>query len=246
MDIRLYLVNGSHPCVTVEKALQMKHLPYSVVELPPPAHMAFMKLRFGKRTVPGIEIDGEKISGSREILRRLDLIVPEPPLFPADPVERAAVEEAESWGDDILQPMVRRLLWPTFKAHPELLAAYSEGSKLPPIPAPVLKASAPLITTIEMKANGASEVTYREDLRTLPAVLDHVDGLVAAGTIGGEQPNAADLQILPSLALLMTMADLRALIEPRPCGQATLRLFPDTPVRAPSGSIPAGLLPAAA
>ncbi|MFM9139229.1 MAG: glutathione S-transferase N-terminal domain-containing protein, partial [Solirubrobacterales bacterium] len=145
MDIRLYVVNGSHPCVTVEKALQLKHLPYSVVELPPPAHMAVMKLRFGKRTVPGIEIDGEKISGSREILRRLDLIVPEPPLFPADASGRAAVEEAEAWGDDILQPMVRRLLWPTFKARPELLAAYSEGSKLPPIPAPVLKASAPLI-----------------------------------------------------------------------------------------------------
>lgn len=246
MDIRLYVVNGSHPCVTVEKALQLKHLPYSVVELPPPAHMAVMKLLFGKRTVPGIEIDGEKISGSREILRRLDLIVPEPPLFPADASGRAAVEEAEAWGDDILQPMVRRLLWPTFKARPELLAAYSEGSKLPPIPAPVLKASAPLITTIEMKANGASEVTYREDLRTLPAVLDHVDGLVSAGTIGGEQPNAADLQILPSLALLMTMADLRTLIEPRPCGQATLRLFPDTPVRAPGGSIPATLLTATA
>ncbi len=246
MDIRLYLVNGSHPCVTVEKALQIKRLPYSVVELPPPAHMAVMKLRFGKRTVPAVEIDGEKISGSREILRRLDLIVPDPPLFPADPAARAAVEEAESWGDDILQPMVRRLLWPTFKARPELLAAYSEGSKLPPIPAPVLKASAPLVTTIEMKANGASEVTYREDLKTLPAVLDHIDGLVAAGTVGGEQPGAADLQIFASLALLMTMADLRALIEPRPCGQATLRLFPDTAVRAPVGSIPAELLPAAA
>ena len=246
MEIRLYLVNGSHPCVTVEKALQLKRLPYSVVELPPPAHMAVMKAKFGKRTVPAVEIDGEKISGSREILRRLDLIEPEPPLFPSDPQARARVEEAESWGDDILQPLVRRLLWPTFKAHPELMAAYSEGSSLPPIPLPVLKASAPLITAIEMKANGASEVTYREDLKTLPAILDHVDSLVADGTIGGDQPNAADLQVLASLALLMTLADLRALIEPRPCGQATLRLFPDTPVRAPGGSIPAALVPTAA
>lgn len=246
MEIRLYLVNGSHPCVTVEKALQLKRLPYSVVELPPPAHMAVMKAKFGKRTVPAVEIDGEKISGSREILRRLDLIEPEPPLFPSDPQARARVEEAESWGDDILQPLVRRLLWPTFKAHPELMAAYSEGSSLPPIPLPVLKASAPLITAIEMKANGATEITYREDLKTLPAILDHVDSLVADGTIGGEQPNAADLQVLASLALLMTLADLRALIEPRPCGQATLRLFPDTPVRAPGGSIPAALLPTAA
>jgi glutathione S-transferase len=35
--------------------------------------------------------------------------VPEPPLFPADPDRRAAVEEAERWGERVLQPVPRQL-----------------------------------------------------------------------------------------------------------------------------------------
>jgi hypothetical protein len=33
----------------------------------------------------------------------------ERPLFPLDPEQRARVEEAERWGDQVLQPVPRRL-----------------------------------------------------------------------------------------------------------------------------------------
>ncbi|MCU0313258.1 MAG: glutathione S-transferase [Solirubrobacteraceae bacterium] len=246
MNVTLYVVNGSHPCATAERALQLKGIPYKLVEFPPPMHMAAMKLLFGKRTVPAMKVDDEKISGSRAILRRLDELQPEPALLPADDAARAKVEEAEAWGDDVLQPLVRRVLWPTFKAHPEAMATYSEGSKLPPIPVPVLKLIAPVATRIEMKANEASPDTYPADLRTLPELLDRVDAWIADGTLGGETPNAADLQITPSLRLLMTLGDLRPLIEARPAGQLALRVFPDFPGDAPAGIIPAEYLPAAA
>ena len=98
MDAKLYVVNGSHPCATVERALQLKGIPYKIVEFPPPMHMAAMKVLFGQRTVPGLKLDGEKISGSRAILRRLDTLQPEPPLYPADPGQRASVEQAEALG----------------------------------------------------------------------------------------------------------------------------------------------------
>ena len=39
--------------------------------------------------------------------------------------------------------------------------------------------------------------------------LDRVDGWIADGTMGGEELNAADFQIAPSIGLLMTVADLR-------------------------------------
>ncbi len=246
MKIRLFIVGGSHPCATVERALEIKGLPYSTVEFPPPMHMGAMKLLFGSRTVPGIQIDGEKISGSRAILAKLDQLVPEPPLLPADADKRAAVTEAEAWGDEVLQPLVRRVLWPSFKAHPEVMANYSEGSKLPPIPIPVLKLIAPGVTTLEMRANRASEATYADDLRTLPILLDKVDGWIAAGTLGGEQFNVADLQIAASLRLLMTFADLAPVFDGRPCAALTLRCFPDAPGHAPVGTIPASLLPNAA
>ncbi len=245
MSATLYVVNGSHPCATVERALQLKGIPYKVVEFPPPMHMVAMKILFGQRTVPGLKLDGgEKISGSRAILRRLDVLQPEPALLPADPAERAKVEEAEAWGDEVLQSLVRRVLWPTFKAHPEAMATFSGGSKLPAIPVPVLKLIAPVATRIEMKANDASPETYPADLRMLPELLDRIDAWIADGVLGGEQPNAADLQIAPGLRLLMALGDLRPIIEPRPAGQLALRLFPDFPGDVAAGSIPARYLPA--
>lgn len=246
MTATLYVVHGSHPCATVERALQLKGLPYKLVEFPPPMHMAAMKVLFGKRTVPGLKVNGEKITGSRAILRRLDELRPEPPLLPSDPAERARVEEAEAWGDEVLQPLVRRILWPMAKANPESMASFSEGSKLPAIPVPVLKVIAPALARVEMKANGATDATYPADLRTLPDLLDRVDAWIADGTLGGEQPNAADLQIATSLRLLMALRDLRPLIEARPAGQLAVRLFPDYPGDVPAGAVPAEFLPAAA
>ncbi len=205
-------------------------------------HMGAMKLLFGKRTVPGIQIDGEKISGSRAILAKLDEIVPNPPLFPADATERAAVIEAEAWGDEVLQPLVRRVLWPSFKAHPEVMANYSAGSKLPPVPVPVLKLIAPGVTTVEMRANHATDESYADDIRTLPILLDKIDGWIAAGVMGGEQFNAADLQIAASLRLLMTFADFSEIFAGRPCADLALRCFPEAPGFAPVGTIPPELL----
>lgn len=245
MTATLYVVNGSHPCATVERALDLKGIPYKVVEFPPPMHMAAMKVLFGKRTVPGLKVNGEKITGSRAILRRLDELRPEPALLPADAAQRAKVEEAEAWGDDVLQPLVRRVLWPMAKANPAALGSFNQGSKLPPVPGPVLKLIAPVVTRVEMKANEVTDATYPADLRALPGLLDRIDAWIAEGVLGGEQPNAADLQIAPSVRLLMALADLRPLIEARPAGQLALRLFPEYPGDVPAGAIPADLLPAA-
>jgi glutathione S-transferase len=73
----------------------------------------------------------------------------------------------------------------------------------------------------------ADEATVRETLVRLPGLLDHVDGLIAERTIGGEQPNAADFQILSGVRVLLEFEDLTGLVEGRPCAAAARRLFPD-------------------
>ena len=71
MGTTLFVVHGSHPCATVERALELKGLAYSRFEWPPPAHALGQRLIFGRRTVPGIRFaTGERVSGSRAILRR--------------------------------------------------------------------------------------------------------------------------------------------------------------------------------
>jgi glutathione S-transferase len=129
MSAKLYVVHGSHPCATVQRALDLKAVPYKVVELLPPMHAALQRMRFGARTVPGLILDsGEKISGSRAIMRRLEELAPEPSLFPADPDALAEVHRAEEWGDEVWQPMARRLLWRTFTMHPQAMTPSSAGS----------------------------------------------------------------------------------------------------------------------
>ena len=61
--------------------------------------------------MPALKIDGDKVQGSRQIARELERLRPEPPLFPADPEKRAAVEEAERFGDEELQHPIRQMLW---------------------------------------------------------------------------------------------------------------------------------------
>ncbi len=244
MNVKLYVINGSHPCATVERALQLKGIPYSLVEFPPPMHMAAMKLRFGSRTVPGITIDGEKLSGSRAILRRLDQLKPEPALLPSNPAERAGVEEAEAWGDDVLQVLTRRVLWPTFAAHPEAMATYSRGLEAAAGAAAGAEGARAVVTRIEMKANGADPATYAQALRDLPAALDRVDAWIADGTLGGEQPNAADLQIAVQPAAPDDGRGPAAADRVAPGGGACAGTFPDFPGDAAAGIIPADLLPA--
>ena len=86
--------------------------------------------------------------------------------------------------------------------------------------------------------NHASEDSARADLAALPGLLDRIDEWIAEGVMGGERPNAADLQIGSTIRLLLTLGDVRPLIEGRPAAEL-IRWFPPM-----VGEVPAGVLPA--
>jgi glutathione S-transferase len=239
MPAKLYVIHGSHPCATVEKALELKGVPYKRVELPPPTHPLVMSRIFGGRTVPGIRFeDGEKVQGSRAILRALEARVPEPALYGGP-----EVDEAERWGDEVFQPIARRLLWPTFQQRPRAMHAYQEGQRSPKLPLPVILAAAPLVTRIERRMNGATDAAARADLRELPSHLDRIDAWIEAGVLGGERPNAADLQICPTLGLLYSIGDVRPFIAGRPAEELAFRWFARLPGETPAGVFPPAWLP---
>lgn len=237
MKVRLFVIPASHPCATVERALALKGVRYRVVEWTPPLHGPLQRIVFGNRAVPAAIIEGERISGSRAILRRLDQLVPEPPLLPADPLARARVEEAERWGEEVLQALVRRLLWAAARRAPGSLVSFSRDARVP-LPAFVVRALAPGVIRAEMAMFGVRDEATRRDLAALSGSLDTVDGFIAEGTLDEATLNAADLQIASSLALLMTIEDLRGLVAARPAGALALRVFPDYPGRVPAGSLP--------
>jgi glutathione S-transferase len=236
MPARLYVVHGSHPCATVERALELKGLAFKRVEIPAAMQPLVMKPLFGGRTVPGIRFeDGEKVQGSRAILRAIERRVPEPPLYGGP-----EVDEAERWGDEVLQPIPRRLLWAAFSANKRAMHGYQEGAKTPPLPMPVLLAAAPAVLAIERRLNGVDEAAVRRDLAALPGHLDRIDAWIADGVLGGERPNAADLQIATTSRLLLTIGDAAPLFDGHPAREHALALFPEA-----SGSVPPGVYPPA-
>jgi glutathione S-transferase len=237
VNLRLYVVPASHPCAAVEKALELKGLPYKVWEWLPPMHAPMQLLLTGRRTVPSLKIDGENVSGSRAIMHRLDELAPEPALYPNDPAARARVETADLWGDETVQPIARELIWAGATRRPEALVSYGANSRLP-VPGALLRLSAPLIARAEGRLNRTDDELAVRRLAELPSHLERIDAWLADGTLGGaDQPNAADLQILSTVRLLATMADVRPLLKGRPCEAAARQLWPELAGDLPAGSI---------
>lgn len=223
--------------------LEAKGIPYKRTDLMPViSKVALRGLGFPRNTVPAMKIEGRKIQGTGEIARELDRLRPEPPLVPTDPERRAAVEEAERFGDVDLQAPVRAILWWALHKDKAPLRSYSEGAKLGIPIGLALRTAAPIVA-LAARFNEASDENVRRALAALPAMLQRVDDWIAAGTIGGEQPNVGDFQIATSLRLAMTLDDLRPAIESRPAGQLALRLVPDYPGHTPAVLPPAWLQP---
>jgi glutathione S-transferase len=244
MRATLYGVVASHPTRTACLMLEHKGIEYRRRDLVNVVDRPLLRaMGFPAPTVPALKIDGRKVQTSRAIARALDELVPEPPLFPADPDQRAAVEAAERWGDEVLQPVPRRLSWAALKRDRSGLRSFMEGPVMG-IPAGIAAATAAPLVHGSARIHSATDDAIRADLATLPTLLDQVDDLIANGVIGGEQPNAADFQVFTSVRLLLCFDDLRDLVDNRPARECARRLVPDHPGRFPR-VFPAEWLPAA-
>ena len=237
--LTLHVLPPSHPCMTAEAALRRKGLEYEKVSLTPGPHVEEMERVYGagNTTVPGLLVGDEPVHGSRAILERLEQIEPDPPLYP-EPIA-GSVRKAERWGDEQLQDLGRRLPWGALYFRPEAMGTFGGGDPLDPAGTDFA------ITYVRgtWKYHAITAERLAADLTGLPEKIDHVDALAREGILGGDEPNAADLQIGATLRVLLTVADLRPLIEGRPAEQVARGWFPDYPGQIPEGAFPAGWVP---
>jgi glutathione S-transferase len=238
MKPKLYVLPGSHPCAAVEAALRLKGIEFERVDLLPMTQMLIGPLRYGGPTVPGMRLDGERLVGSRTIMRRLDELRPEPALLPPPGDERyARVLEAERWGEEVLQSVPRRIIDVALLRRPLAMESYVGDARLP-LPHALRRPAMPVTAKLMAFKNKARDATARADIAALPDQLDRVDRWIEEGIIGGEgHPNAADLQIGSTIRLLLSIGDMRPLVESRPAAQLT-KWFPPM-----VGEIEAGVLP---
>lgn len=234
--ITLHVLPPSPPCLTVEAALRSKGLEYERVELQSGRHGDAMEEIYGagRRTVPGMVVDGEPVHGSLAITARLDELVAASPLLPS-----AAVREAEEWGDAELQDLARRLPWTALHFRPEAMGTFGGAPALDPAGTDF----AIRFVRATWKYHAITCERVAADLAGLPAKLDRVDALIADGILGGAQPNAADFQIGATLRVLLTVGDLHGLMVGRPLEALARRHFPDYAGLVPAGAYPAGWVP---
>lgn len=100
-NIILHQFEISPLCGKIRKVLALKKVEYVTIN-----YQGFQMFSSAKLTKPGklpvLEDKGEKIFDSTAIARYLDKHFSEPPLFPADPYERALVNFLEDWSDESL------------------------------------------------------------------------------------------------------------------------------------------------
>jgi glutathione S-transferase len=247
----LYVIHGSHACRAAMLMLAHKQIPYRLVTLPTGAHPMLVRAlgfpghaepirsvdgqahgslalldRMG--TVPALRCGQERVQTNRAIARWLERVQPPPPLFPADPQRRAAVEAAEEWGDGPFQMAARRLTMLGARHGIETLRDRAGNGRLGPLLAKnerMRMINSKVAARFVFKAD--SEQAERELLVELPAMLDTIDGWIAEGVLGGPELNAADFMIAPSLALIAYRLDLREQIEGRPAWGWLERVLPE-------------------
>ena len=235
-DLRLYGIPLSHPVLGVRGMLAFKALSYRYVELLAGGHPPVLWVSgFRGATVPALKLpDGRRVQGSLAIAQALEQLAPSPSLYPVQLAARAAVTDAERWGEAVLQPIPRRFIRWGLRRHLSQRQWFADVAS--PLPAPrlaglVLTPIAPVFARIA----GASDARVRQDLDRLPELLDEVDRLIALGVLGGDQLNAADFQIAPSVRMLLAMSDVARLVAGRSAATLARRVVPDYP------AIPAAL-----
>jgi glutathione S-transferase len=242
VSVTLYGTEPSNPSQAARLMLEHKGIDHKVVWLLPGLHKQLVHLRgFRGNTVPALKLDGLKVQNSREISRALEEHQTEPRLFPEDPAERLKVEEAERWGEEELQN-VPRIIYRWMAAHNQAMRTDVAREVGIPLPAVAAADHVPVARNLSRLAGGKDD-DVRGAIAGLPAMLDHVDELIADGVIGGEQPNAADCQIVGSVRILLGMEDTAPLVRGRPCEEWAMRWLPEMPVETKSYLPPEWLEP---
>ncbi len=244
----LYVIPGSHACRSAMLMLDHKRVRYRRVDFVTLLHPLAVRLRgfdpSGERrtagarrtlplrlgdhmgTVPALDAAGQHVSANREIARFLDDRHPERPLLPSDAAQRRAVEEAERWANDKLQMAARRIALAAGLHDRSAFSRLGADGRMGYLlyrRARARRLLMPLIGRL-FAVNPAAD---RRLLAELPSMLDRIDGWIADGVIGGDQPNVADFMVAPSLALILYRPELLPVFQGRPALELVDRLLPE-------------------
>ena len=135
------------------------------------------------------------------------------------------MEEAERWGDEVLQMAARRAALAT--AARGLDRRTGGGRTAASARCYLLRRVARPALADGRAVPRASPHNERELIAAVPALLDRVDAWIEEGVLCGQELNAADFAITPSLALLSYRPELGEELSGRPADTLIDRLLPE-------------------
>ena len=220
----MYGIPGSHAARTGELMLQHKGIPYRRKDLEPGFHRIYVRLRgFKGDRVPAVKFaDGRRGQGTRPLARVLDEIQPEPRLVPDDP----RVEEAERWGDEVLQQWARRMAASGGARDPDLLHERGGEGRLGALLVKGSERRRRFVAKMVLRAFRVTKEQIAEDATRVDELFDRVDAWIAEGVLNGDELYCADFSIATSLALVDYRVDVRPRMEGRPLYALVERVLP--------------------
>ena len=156
----LWHIPVSHYNEKARWALDFKDIEHERRATPPPAHMvvAYAITRGRSYTVPLLQLDGDAIGDSTEIIAALERSYPEPPLYPSDPVERRRALAIEDFFDEELGPYARLLGFHELRSDPDAMAEVAASM----LPGPLAKSSR-VASAAGRMGKGYAKVRYKSD-----------------------------------------------------------------------------------
>ncbi|HEY3435141.1 MAG TPA: glutathione S-transferase family protein [Solirubrobacterales bacterium] len=194
----LWQIDISHYSEKARWALEYKGIDHRRRSPLPGTHIpiALALTRGGQMTMPVLQIDGENVGDSTAIIAALEARFPDPPLYPADPEERARALELEDWFDENLGPHARLLPFYELTQEPDLFAEVAAAA----VPGPLGKAK-PLVgayarTYTRLRWNADSDADAEQAREAIVAALDKLEAELEQGDgefLVGESFSVADL-----------------------------------------------------
>lgn len=127
----LWQLQISHYNEKVRWALDYKRIPHTRRSTLPGVHILIARRLAGIDTTPVMTIDGEAIGDSTAILAAIEGRWPEPPLYPANAMQRDRALRLEDYFDEELGPHIRRALYWELLPRPDLVVPLFTNGQTP-------------------------------------------------------------------------------------------------------------------
>jgi len=215
-------------------ALDYKQLPHTRRAVMPGVHAIVAKRLGGRTTFPVMTIGDAVFPDSTDIIAALEELVPEPPLYPADPALRAQALELEDELDRELGPAVRRLGYQRILNDKDAATTFLAAGG-PPLRKTMLSAGFGPMST---RMRAVFEILGPDDPRSVTTIEHYLELIeersADTGFLVGDRFSVADLTAASLLAIIVCPDAMPG--PPLPPFPAGLRELLGPPLDRPGGA----------